>query len=112
MITVQVFDSASCCGNSAVKDFSTNVNWAKENGAKIEQYNINDQASAFESNAVVKNFIDTSGKDALPLFLVNGEIALSGRYPTRDELVDLAGLSYDEIEEAVSAGCCSGGKCA
>lgn len=112
MTTVQVFDSASCCGNSAVKEFSTNVNWAKENGANIEQYNIKDQASVFESNPVVKGFIDASGQDALPLFIVNGEIALSGRYPTRDELVDLAGLSYDEIDEAVNAGCCSGGRCA
>ena len=41
----------------------------------------------------VKGFLERSGQEALPLILVDGEVALAGRYPNRAELARWAGVS-------------------
>ena len=49
---------------------------------------------------------------SLPLTLVDGQIALAGRYPSRDDLARWAGLAVPAAAKAESAGnCCSGGNC-
>ena len=40
----------------------------------------------------VKGFLERSGQEALPLILVDGEVALAGRYPNRAELARWAGI--------------------
>jgi hypothetical protein len=52
--------------------------------------------------------LDRSGAEALPLILVEGEIALAGRYPTREELVRWAGLAAAPTMKSPSGGCCGG----
>ena len=48
---------------------------------------------AFAENATVKGFLERSGQEALPVILVDGEIALAGRYPNRAELARWAGVA-------------------
>ena len=64
---------------------------------------------AFAENPVVKAFLERSGAEALPLILVDDEIALAGRYPNRDELARWAGIV--QVEEKSEAACCGGSKC-
>ena len=45
----------------------------------------------------------SSISEALPLVLVDGEVALAGRYPQRAELARWAGLKLDAPQ---TAGCC------
>ncbi len=96
-------------------DFSADVDWLKRSGGQIERYNLAQQPMAFAENSVVKAFLERSGTEALPLILVDGEIALAGRYPTRKELTRLAGVPGTSGEADISAakpsGCCSGSKC-
>jgi hypothetical protein len=68
---------------------------------------------AFVENSVAKAFLERSGAEALPLILVDGEIALAGRYPTRKELAKFAGVSEQPAEATpvAAGGCCSGKKC-
>lgn len=48
---------------------------------------------------------------ALPLILVDGEVALAGRYPRREELARWMGLTvYSSFTPAASS-CCGGDKC-
>ncbi|MDH5552511.1 MAG: arsenic metallochaperone ArsD family protein, partial [Nitrosomonas sp.] len=48
-----------------------------------------------------------SGAEALPLILVDGEVALAGRYPNRDELARWADIKPEEEEESsCCGGCC------
>ena len=68
------------------------MDWAKQNGAEIERFNLAQQPMSFAENAVVKSFLERSGAEALPLILVDGEIMLEGRYPSRDELMQWAKL--------------------
>ena len=106
MKTIQVFDPANLTLAAAAA--AADLAWAAEQGAKVERFSQADQAAVFDENATVRSFIDRSGPAALPLVLVDGEIAMAGRYPNRAELGLWLGV---EAEPEVS-GCCSGGRCA
>ena len=70
--------------------FSADVDWAKQNGARIERFNLAQQPMAFAENAHRERaFWSAPEQEALPLILVDGEVALAGRYPNRAELVPL-----------------------
>lgn len=111
MKKIEVFDSALCCStgvcgvnvDQALVDFAADVAWARPNGAHIERFNLAQQPQAFVDNATVSAFLQRSGPDALPLILVDGEVALAGRYPKRAELAMWIG-----IDAPANTGCCSG----
>lgn len=65
---------------------------------------------AFADNAVVKGLLERTGETVLPVILVNGELALAGRYPSRDDLARWAG-EQEAVAQKAAASCCSGGKC-
>jgi hypothetical protein len=114
MTTIQVFDPALCCSTGVcgvevdqqLVGFSADVDWAKQNGAQIERFNLAQQPMAFAENPLVKAFLERSGAEALPLILVDGEVALAGRYPIRAELCRWTGVV--QAEEKPQSGCCSG----
>jgi hypothetical protein len=124
MNKLQVFDPALCCStgvcgtevDQALVNFSADVDWLKHAGGQIERFNLAQQPLAFAGNAVVKAFLERAGAEGLPLILLDGEIAMAGRYPTRKELARLAGksgaLSEIAAPEIKSGGCgCSDSKC-
>src|ERR1035437_10637641 len=94
MKKVQVFDPALCCSSGVcgtdvdqkLVDFSAVVDWAKQQGLAIERFNLAQQPMAFAENAAVKGLLDRSGETALPVTLVDGEVAFAGRYPSRADL--------------------------
>ncbi len=118
MKTIQVYDPAMCCSSGvcgvdvdqALVSFSADVDWAKQNGVQIARFNLSSEPMAFADTQIVSKFLERSGAEALPLILVDGEIALAGRYPTRSEIIHWAGITDPVIEKA-SSNCCSGGKC-
>lgn len=123
MKAIQIFDPALCCptgicGTEVDQTLITaaaDLDWAKQQGANIQRFNLAQQPLAFAENAVVKGFLERSGQDALPLVLVDGEMALAGRYPSRAELSRWAGISVLPIAAAATASksdsCCGGGSC-
>lgn len=118
MKSIQVFDPAMCCNTGVcgvdvdqqLINFAADVDWAKQNGAQIQRFNLAQQPMDFANNVVVKEFLERSGHEALPLILVDGEFALAGRYPNRVELARWAGITLpvNEIKPAVGSGskCC------
>jgi AhpD family alkylhydroperoxidase len=100
MKTIQVFDPALCCSTGVcgvdvdqqLVSFAADVDWANQQGAQIERFNLAQQPMAFAENAVVKSFLERSGAEALPVVLVDGAVMLAGRYPSREELARWAGL--------------------
>ncbi len=117
--SIQVFDPALCCStgvcgvkvDQALVSFSADAAWAKLNGAQIERFNLAQQPTAFAENTAVKRFLERSGEEALPLVLVNGEVALAGRYPNRTELARWAGILPIATDTKAAGTCCSGSKC-
>ncbi len=116
---IQVFDPALCCNSGvcgidvdqALVSFSADVDWALQNGAQIERFNLARQPLAFAENRTVKNFLDSLGEEALPLILVDGEVLLSGRYPSRAELADWASITLQAAEPTKAKSCCSDSNC-
>ena len=119
MISIQVYDPALCCStgvcgtevNSVLVTFAADLDWAKKQGINIERFNLSQQPMAFAQNEIVKKFLERSGFNSLPLILIDGEVALAGRYPTRKELAQWANIELDEQETTKpccgsKTGCC------
>lgn len=114
MISIQVYDPALCCStgvcgtevDSVLVTFAADVNWAKKQGINIDRFNLSQQPMAFAQNEIVKKFLECSGVDSLPLILIDGDIVLAGRYPTRKELAQWANIELDKQE--TTKPCCGG----
>jgi hypothetical protein len=119
MTTIQVFDPSLCCSSGVcgvevdqqLVDFAADVKWLTQQGGQVERFNLAQQPMAFAENHIVKGFLERSGQEGLPLILVNGEVALAGRYPRRAELARWAGISTIDVAVKPAGGCCSGSKC-
>ena len=136
MKTIEVFDPALCCSSGVcgvdvdqqLVIFSADVDWARQSGLHVERFNLAQQPMAFAENAVVRGLLARAGQAALPITLVDGELAFAGRYPSREDLarwadvrvtapIDQAkpvatGCASASLEPAKAAdSCCSGGNC-
>ena len=119
MKKIEIYDPALCCSTGVcgvdvdqnLVTFAADVDWAKQNGAQIERFNLAQQPMAFAENPVVKDFLERSGQEGLPLILVDGAIALAGRYPNRAELARWAGITQTEAEASPAGNCCAGSRC-
>lgn len=117
MTRIQVFDPALCCSSGvcgvetdqALVSFSADVNWARQQGAQVDRFNLAQQPMAFAENLTVRKFLERSGPEALPLILVDGEVALAGRYPQRAELARWAAIAQPAALEPTNS-CCSGSR--
>lgn len=118
MKKIRVFDPALCCStgvcgvevDQSLVNFSADVAWANTAGAQIERFNLAQQPMAFAQDPTVKRFLERSGHEALPLILVDGEVALAGRYPSRAELARWAGIDLP-AEATATSSCCAGNRC-
>ena len=119
MKTIQIFDPPLCCSTGVcgvdvdqqLVTFASDVEWAKTKGARLERYNLAKEPLVFAQNATVRGFLERSGQEGLPLTLVDGDIALTGRYATRKELARWAGIGQPKIEIKAAGGCCGGSTC-
>jgi len=120
MKKIEIFDPALCCNSGvcgadvdeALMTFSADVDWLKQQGGAISRYNLSQQPMAFADNKVVQAFLERSGQQGLPLVLVDGEIVLAGRYPSREELVRWCAIEVAPAENKASdSTCCKPGCC-
>jgi hypothetical protein len=100
MRQIQVFDPPLCCSTGVcgtevdqrLVTFAADAAWATRKGVALERFNLAHEPMDFAGNPLVREFLEVSGPEALPLVLRDGVIAMSGRYPTRAELAEWAGL--------------------
>jgi hypothetical protein len=117
MTKIQVYDPALCCSTGICGvdvdqekvTFAADVDWFKGQGGEIERFNLAQQPMAFVENPIVKGFPGRSGAEALPLILVDSEVALAGRYPRRAELAKWAKIRL-AVTDTQQGGCCSGNR--
>jgi hypothetical protein len=117
---VQVFDPAMCCSTGLcgpevdpkLVQFAADLDWLKLEGAIVRRSNLSQSPAAFVENEVVRATLTEKGEAALPLILINGKIAVSGRYPDRNELAALTNLTASIGNRSAAPGdCCGGGSC-
>lgn len=97
--TLELFEPAMCCESGvcgpsvdqqllAVRD---DLRWVQDQGADVTRHNLSSDPDAFVANAKVTGLMTAFGDKALPALVVDGEIVLHGRYPSRDELSNALG---------------------
>jgi hypothetical protein len=116
MTKIEVYDGAMCCSTGVcgvdvdqrLVNFAADVEWAKQQGMTIERFNLGQQPLEFANNTTVKGFLQRSGEASLPLILVDGQVALAGRYPSRAELTRWAGVAAAPTTNKIEGSCCGG----
>lgn len=101
MPKVQVFEPAMCCSTGVcgpsvdpvLVRFAADAEWLESQGVTVERNNLSSQPQAFVAQPLVQQTLRDFGTACLPLTLMDGEIAFQGRYPSREELVERAGLT-------------------
>ncbi|BDU04552.1 arsenite efflux transporter metallochaperone ArsD [Rhodococcus pyridinivorans] len=100
MSTIEVFEPALCCNTGVCGDdvdqalvtFSADMDWVRSQGGEIARFNLASEPLAFAQREAVAAFLKLSGSEGLPLVLVDGVTAITGRYPDRAQLAKWAGL--------------------
>jgi arsenite methyltransferase len=120
---IELYEPAMCCQSGVcgpavdqqLIDTRQDLRWAQGQGAAVTRHNLSSDPAAFVANPKVTGLMAAFGDAALPALLVDGEIAVHGRYPTRDELAGLMGApAARSLELPVSidsCGCGPGGGC-
>lgn len=125
MSTVEVYEPAMCCSTGVcgpdvsqeLVTFSADLDWIRSQGGDVRRYNLASEPTAFTGQPAVVQFLRVSGSEGLPLVLVDGVVAMTGRYPDRDQLARWAGRApvpagRTELGLAqTSGGCCGGSGC-
>lgn len=118
MPTIQIFDPALCCSSGVcgqdvdarLVQASADIDWARSLGAQVERFNLAQEPLAFVHNEAVRGFLERSGQESLPITLMDGQVVLAGRYPSRQQFAHWLKIDTAQAPAAASA-CCSGGKC-
>lgn len=119
---VEVYDPAMCCPtgvcgpgvDSALLQIARDLRWLQARGVVVTRRGLAQEPEAFASNPRVANAMADFGDAALPLTVVNGEVLVRGRYPTRDELASAllpSGRGTDDRPMAPNACCAPGSGC-
>lgn len=128
MKKMQIFEPAMCCStglcgvgvDTELLRISTVLNSLKKNGIEVDRFNLTNAPMEFVNNKVVNDLINTKGVAELPATVLDGEILITGRYPTNEEFMKLLDIPKNFLGEQEktfnmfpkNSGCgCSDGSC-
>jgi arsenite methyltransferase len=114
---VELYEPAMCCQTGVcgpsvdqqLIDVREDLHWAEAQGADVARHNLSSDPDAFVANPKVTGLMAAFGEGALPALVVDGDIAIHGRYPSREELADLLTATAEPVELPVSSGGCGCG---
>jgi arsenite methyltransferase len=110
---VELYEPAMCCQTGVcgpsvdqqLIDVREDLRWAETQGALVARHNLSSDPDAFVANPKVTGLMAAFGEDALPVLVVDGDIAIHGRYPSRQELAGvLAAPAPPAVERSPSPG--------
>ena len=118
--TVAIYDPAMCCPTGACGPapdpallvIARDLRWLQGHGAGVRRYGLSQEPAEFVKEPKVTGLMQAFGDAALPATLVNGDVVVYGRYPSRDELVSALGATLDVSAAAQTGGaggCCTPG---
>lgn len=102
---LKIYDPAMCCSSGvcgpsvdpALAQFAGALKFVSSRpGIKVERYNLGLQPQAFVENPQVKAMLVNGGEKKLPFIFVNDQLWSQGRYPSREELLQVLGIETDE----------------
>lgn len=120
MAKIEVYDPPMCCSTGVcgpdpdeqLARFSADLAWLKGQGVEVRRYNLSQEPQAFTSQPEVLKIVNQTNGKGLPIVMLDGQIVAQGAYPSRQKLMELAGLSRaDAVTLPTSGGCCGGSNC-
>ena len=106
--------STGGCGpevDTKLVQFAADLDWLKSEGVIVQRHNLSQNPAAFVENAAVNAALAEKGEAALPVILINGKVATTGRYPERGELASLFKLKVKPSVAPAKSDRCCGGSC-
>ena len=99
MKKIEIFDPAMCCPtglcgtniNPELMRIAVVIETLKKQGIIVTRHNLRDEPQVYVSNKTVNDFLQKHGADALPITLVDGEVAVSQTYPTTKQMSEWTG---------------------
>jgi hypothetical protein len=122
MKKMKIFEPAMCCPTGLcgvgvdpeLLRISTVLDTLKKHGVPVERYNLNSAPREFILDQTINAYINAHGAEGLPAVVVDGEIVITGRYPTNEEFTKLLNLPEGVLgkqKKSESSGCCCEGGC-
>lgn len=121
---VELYEGAMCCEtgvcgpsvDAQLLAIREDLRWVESRGASVRRHNLTSNPDAFVANPKVTGLMQAFGEKALPVLVIDGEIATHGHYPTRDELATALAGTGDHTAAASSStgsgcGCKPGSSC-
>jgi len=128
MKTLTVYDPAMCCStglcgtdvDQRLVDLAADLDWLKAQGVTVRRFGLSREPAAFAANDTIRQIMQDSGGDDLPVFLLDGALMARARYPRRAALAEWAGLAAPaatassrcggaaQENPATTGGCCGG----
>lgn len=108
---LQIYDQPMCCSTGVcgtdvdptLVNFSADLDWLTRHGVVVERYNPSHDPRAFVTNPVVRNALQESNGECLPLVLWGGAVVSAGGYPDRTRLATTVGLASTSSVEPEGA---------
>ena len=91
MKKIEIFDPAMCCPTGLC---GTNIDPELMRIAVVIE-TLKNEPQVYVSNKTVNEHLQQHGADALPITLVDGEIAVSKIYPTTKQMSEWTGINLD-----------------
>ena len=103
MKKIEIFDPAMCCPtglcgtniNPELMRIAVVIETLKKQGIIVIRHNLRDEPQLYVSNKIVNEYLQKHGSEALPITLVDGEIAASHNYPTIQQMSEWTGINLD-----------------
>ena len=103
MKKIEIFDPAMCCPTGLC---GTNINpeliriavvieTLKKQGVVVTRHNLRDEPQMYVSNKTINEYLQLHGAEALPITLVDGEVAVTKGYPTTKQMSEWTGIRLD-----------------
>ena len=105
MKKIEIFDPAMCCPTALCgTNISTElmriavvIETLKKQGITVTRHNLRDEPQVYVTNQVVNDYLQKYGAEALPITLVDGEVAVSKTYPTTRQMSEWSGVNLEFI---------------
>jgi hypothetical protein len=110
MKKMKIFEPAMCCPTGIcgvgvdpeLLRISTVLDTLKKHGVIVDRFNLNSAPAEFIKDKTINAYINEKGTEGLPAIMVDGEIVITGRYPTNEEFTKLLDLPEDMLEKRES----------
>lgn len=117
MTKLTVYDPAMCCStgicgpdiDAHLIEFAADLDWLAENGVDVKRINLSQEPALFADNSAVKEVLEKSGVEGLPVIMFGEEFQTAGEYPAREKLAKMVGIDFQaSAAKSSSTSCCGG----